>query len=253
MSTPEITVNGTSGAYEQPQRFGVDSTGPYCIRTWRGTASAIATQYNTCVASGALAEVQAGFGTHTVTARYPLTIGGAGGTETPIDTWEFFASAVEKDFMQADIAAIEAMNDADKYQLENLIANPPATPADVPAWNTTLGADLYTMYRAGVRSVLQNAPALRHTQTVSNQYTVAASLTNVGKILSTSTLVTAESLPSGVLFNMPIDVSTRSASSLVYAWFKHHPTVRAAARQKMQIEQEWVYGLWSTILYGAAL
>ena len=258
MSTPAITVNGTSGAYEQPQKFGVDSSGPYCLRTWRGTAAEIATQYNSCIASGALAEIEAGFGTHTVRARYAITIGG--GTEAPVDSWEFFASHVEKDVLETDLAAIEAISPANREKLKDYVANPPGlgvaahTAADFLDDGSGSRANAFSLYQlmlSGVKAVRVNAPLLRHTQSVSNVYTVKASLTNVGSILSTSTLATFESIPTSVLFNLPTDVSTRA--NMNYGWLKLHPTIRTAARQKMQIELEYEYGLWATLLYGSPI
>lgn len=251
MSTPEIVINGTSGAYEQPQKFGWDTAGPYIVRTWKGTAAAMATQYNACLFSGAICELTNGYGTQTLTARYSIPANGA--TETPVDSWEFFASQVEKDVLETDNATIAALNDADLKQIKYLIANPPATPAEVPAWNTTQGADLYALMESGVRAIRVNAPILRHTQTVSDVWTVRAALTNVGMILSTATLTTFESIPSSVLFNLPTDVSTRTSPALSYGWMKLHPTIRTAARQKMQIELEYEYGLWAELLYGAPL
>ena len=250
MSTPAIVINGTSGAYEQPQKFGVDSSGPYCIRTWKGTAAEIATQYNACLAFGALASIESGFGTHTCTARYALTPTGAGGGggEVPIDSWEFFASHVEKDVLEADVSAINAISADDKRTIRDAIMNP--TPGMSPALSGD-ALSLYLLMLTGVKAIRVNAPMLRHTQSVSFQYTVKAALTNVGKILSTSTLATFESIPTSVLFNMPTDTSTRDGLS--YGWYKMHPTIRVGAKQKMQIELEYEYGLWADLLYGSPL
>src|ERR1035438_6213345 len=112
MSTPAIVINGTSGAYEQPQKFGFDASGPYCIRTWKGTSAAIASLYYTCIADGGTVQYEGGFGTYNLTARFSIPSGGD--TEVPIDSWEFFASHVEKDVLETDNAAIAALTDADK-------------------------------------------------------------------------------------------------------------------------------------------
>ena len=248
MSTPAIVINGTSGAYEQPSRFGWDTSGPYCIRTWKGTASAISTQYDTCAAAGALVEVENGYGTSTLRARYAVTI--TGGTEAPVDAWEFFASHAEKDILEADLPAINALTNQEKSDIREAIANPAS---DI--WGDFSDEQLavYGLMVSGVKAVRVMAPVLRHTQTVSNIFTVKAALTDVGKILSSGTLATFESIPSSVLFNLPYDTSSRTAPALAYGWMKMHPTIRMAARQKMQIELEYEYGLWSTLLYGSPL
>jgi hypothetical protein len=93
---------------------------------------------------------------------------------------------------------------------------------------------------------------VRHTQTVSSNYTVKAALTNVGRIISTGSFISLEGVPSDILFNLPTFSSSR-APDLVYAWLKRFPIVRTGARQKVQIEQEWEYGLWPPLIYGSLL
>lgn len=245
-------INGLTGAHEQPVEFGRDTSGPYVIRRWRGTHAAIYSKYNECVLGGGVSSVKEGYGVHELTARFAIQQDtGDGTTETPINNWEFFASHVEKDILEADIPAIESLSANDKTKLRNLMQNPPATSADIPSFDSGNATTLYGLIRNGLRSIRVNAPALRHTQTVSNQYTVRAALTNVGKILSSSTLATVEAIPTSVLFNMPADSSNRAG--LAYGWMKLHPTVRVSAKQKLQIEQEWEYGLWPTIIYGTPL
>jgi hypothetical protein len=46
---------------------------------------------------------------------------------------------------------------------------------------------------------------------------------------------------------------TKLTTALAYGWLKMHPSVRVAAYQKNQMEQEWHYGLWSIYLYGNPL
>lgn len=267
MSTPSIVINGTSGAYEQPQSFGWDSMGPHCIRTWRGTAAAIATQYGICLTGGAQADIQKGLGTDTLTARYPLSVAGSNGTiDAPVDVWEFFSSHAEKDILEADLAVINGISDLNKQILRSLVQTPPSadgngTYAPDPDGGGYFDDDgsraaaesIYALMQSGVKAVRVMAPVMRHTQTVSNLYTVKAALTNVGKILSTTTLISFESIPTSVLFNLPTNTSTRTSPVLSYGWMKMYPTIRMAARMRMQIELEYEYGLWSNVLYGAPI
>jgi hypothetical protein len=98
---------------------------------------------------------------------------------------------------------------------------------------------------------------LRHTQTVNAQYAIKASLTNVGKVLSTATLQNDESIPNGLLFNLPAfslpPQYVETSGDLKYGWYKDFPTVRQIAGMKWNIEQEWQYGLYSVKLYGTPL
>ena len=248
ISAPPV-INGTSAAFEQPLRYGFGESGLYVVRTWQGTRAAIEAVRDSSAMFGAVYEVKQGIGVDTLEARYAAPTSGGGG-EAPVDSWEFHASVVEKDFLEADLATLNSLTAADRTQLLHLIVNPPATPAEVPAWDG-LGADLYGYVQNGLRSVRVNAPTLRHTQTVSSFWTVKAALTHVGKILSTGTLASFESIPGEVLFNLPTDVSKRT--NMAYGWYKFHPTVRVAAGQKMQIVLEYEYGLWATLLYNTPL
>lgn len=233
-------------------RYGWNSSGPYTVRTWQGTRAAIATQYATVLTTTAVAEVRQGIGCDTLEATYSEASSGGGNPATDItDNWEFSAGVVEKDLLEADISVINNLTAAELTALRHVITNPPQTPAEEPA----LGAganSVYLLIRNGVRSVRTNAPKLRHTLTVGSAYAVKASMAKVGLILTTTTLQNDEMLPGDILFSLP-SLTYGGTRALVYGWFKMHPTIRVAARQKTQIEQEWEYGLWSTVLYGSAV
>jgi hypothetical protein len=83
---------------------------------------------------------------------------------------------------------------------------------------------------------------------------VPASLTNVKRIITSANLVALEGIPNDVLFTIPFETFIPGPSKgdqyRAYGWLKKVPTIRAGARRKSSIEQEWVYGLYSTLLYG---
>jgi len=236
-------ILGTSGAYEGPKRYGFDDNGPYTVRTWGGTKSAIETQYSTCVTAGAVCEVQEGYGTYTLEARYSFD--GSGNSDPPIDDWEFFANAVEKDMLETDNTVVNAISDAYKRTIQNWV-DPDSEPILDAGGNAS---KLLALRMSGTRSVKFMQPMLRHTMTVSNDYTVKVALIGVGKIWTNAQMSSFESLPGSVLFNLPAPGA--KTGDFLYGWYKLHPTVRIAARQKIQIEQEFEYGLWSTLIYTA--
>jgi hypothetical protein len=80
---------------------------------------------------------------------------------------------------------------------------------------------------------------------------VGAALTNVGAILSTGSLIALEGVPGSLLVNLPIKISNRVAAA--YGWYKKFPTVRISAGHRIQLEQEWEYGLWSRLAYMGGL
>jgi hypothetical protein len=131
----------------------------------------------------------------------------------------------------------------------------------VPAATNPVGC--YTMLLLVLRgqtSFPVFAPSLRQTQTVTAQYAIRASLLNVGKLISSSSLPTIENIPNDLLFSLPSDPAPSQIEQfiqipgdLVYGWFKDYPTIRQVARLKWQIVQEWQYGLWPIAVFGNPL
>lgn len=170
------------------------------------------------------------------------------GVETPENTWEFFSNSVEIDLLDADVPAINALSDAEKRRIRDAVNSP--DPDNPP----TLSGDAETIYKlmlSGMKSFTVNVPTLRKSVVVSNRSQIRASLTNVGKIISTTTLRLQEEIPTSILFDLP-DLTT-SRTGFAYGWFKRHPTVQHSGLDRVTISQEWTYGLWPTIIYGDPL
>jgi hypothetical protein len=248
MSGPIIT--GVKGAYQQPQRLGFAESGEYAILTWEGTRNEVLANIPGITAMGGFWDFEDSFSGAKckLTGRFAAL---PGQQEIPIDTWEFFAGEAEKDILEADNAAVNGISDDEKRKIRDAIQNP--VPGQSPSLVNANAINLYLLMLSGVRSVRVVTPTLRHTQTVSNNWTIPASRANVGRIISTASMVSLEAIPSDILFGLPNFVSTRTG--LTYGWLKLDPTIRSAARQKTQIEQEWRYGLWATTppLYQAVL
>ena len=163
------------------------------------------------------------------------------------DVWELQPNVVEKDFLEADLSAINALTDTQIADVKKAGDDPTV---DITSYNSTQKTCV-RLLRAGVKSVRVFAPVLRHTITVARNYTVAATLTNCGSILSTSALQSNENVPGTLLFNLPTGSNpTRTDGlSLKYGWFKKYPSVTQVGQGRWQIVQEWEYGLWSNDLY----
>ncbi len=247
-------INGQRGAYFQPTEYGSDASGPFFIWRYEGTRAEIEQLIPGVAAAGGQWRVSQGYSgaRDILEARFSSQPGDTGG-ETAIDAWEFFANEVEKDLLQTDNAAVNAITADEKRKIKEAIENP--TPGKTPALTTPGAIDVYLLMLEGVSSLRVSAPVVRHTQTVSNNYAIKASLTNVGRLMSTLSFLALEGVPSTVLFNLPnFSVGTEKANlGLRYAWLKRFPVIRVGALQKMQIEQEWEYGLWATTLYGAVI
>jgi hypothetical protein len=236
-----VKINGKKGVFEQPIKYGLSDSGPYSIRTFHGTRQEIQALIPGLAFSASTYEVRDTFSGSKVELEVRSSLPPQGSPEVPINSWEFFAQEIEKDILEADNALVNAVSDDQKAAVRAALQDPSndALVTDITDPSATI---LYIMMLQGVKTARVLQPLVRHTATVSNAYTVPAALTNVGKILTTAQLGTLENFPSGLLFNLPSGISSRTG--LAYGWYKKFPTVRGAANQKIQIEQEWEYGLW---------
>jgi hypothetical protein len=125
--------------------------------------------------------------------------------------------------------------------------------------NAANALSVYQLMVQGVRSHPVDQPILRRTIVTSQRYAVAMALTNLRKIISTTSLLSLEQVPNDSLFYdpgsgqllLPQDVSANTA--LAYGWYKTFPTVQQIALLKWQVVQEWQYGLWATLVWGTPL
>lgn len=211
-------------------------------------ADAIARAQTLACESWTVAPIEGGC--YRLTAKIPKAAIGAGiggGINNPNiplnDIWELQPNMVEKDILDADIA-INNLTVAQKDAIKAAVA---ANSVGSLSGNSL---KYYKLLRAGVTSVRVFEPVLRHTLIVRADYRIAASLTNVGKILTTAQLQSFENVPGILLFNLPTGSKVRTdALDVDYGWLKKYPTVTQISGGKWQISQEWEYGLWSTDLY----
>ncbi len=243
-------VNGQKGAFPQPSHFGRSEAGAYTVKIWEGTLSEIYQIAVACEQSGGLWEITESFtgAKHKIEARFPIDFNT---TEAPVNGWELFGEEVEKDVLESNIADIDALSDKDKVILRALLdkGTDPAFPDERDEVTAGFARNLYDQIILGLKSKRQTVYHLRHTQTTSILYPINASLANVDRILSTGTLLASETIPS----SLPLAVGISNRAGMAFGWYKKFPTIREATGHRTQIEQEWEYGLWSTIVYGSIL
>lgn len=185
------------------------------------------------------------------------SIGDPGSAEQPALMWEYFANDAQIDLLEADNSGsngtinINGLSDSERKLLRNRING---QDVDAPVGASTTFNELYKLIDAGVRSFRINVPTLRVSKLVSGSYPVKASLSNVGRIITTDTLQIQESIPSTLLFNLPASYSvTKHGFTFVYAWYKTQPNVQQAGGNRWNVSQQWEYGLWPVKLFGTAL
>ena len=242
-------INGAKGVQIQPAKYGRTESGWYTELTWVGSRQAIQTIIPFCLQSQAIFHIEespSGASTKLI-ARFATAVasGGVGtsSAESPENNWQYFANVIEKAVLESDLAVVNALDAEDKQVIVTALANPGPFDPDL----TGDALSLYHLMRDGVTSIRTMQPILRHTQTVSQLWTIPASTANVGTVLTTDALLRIEQPPAGLLITLPTFASSRA--DLAYGWFKHFPSIRISALQKVQIEQEWEYGLWPPLLY----
>lgn len=116
---------------------------------------------------------------------------------------------------------------------------------------------LYLLMRAGVSAFPVEASIIKHSQLVSNLYAVQASFSNVGRIISSSSMYSIEGTPTSLLFGVPSTPSPsqfiEAAGDLQYGWRKSRPAVTRLALFKWRIVQNWQLGLFPTKIFGIVI
>jgi hypothetical protein len=127
----------------------------------------------------------------------------------------------------------------------------------LPAADGPSAYSLYCLLKAKVSEFPVEASVIRHTQLVSNQYTVQASFSNVKRIISSASMVSIEGVPTTLLFGVPNPQAPSQfievPGDLQYGWKKSRPGVTRLALFKWRIVQNWQLGLWPVKLFGSVL
>jgi hypothetical protein len=244
-------------AEEQPiERVWDKKTGFSLVRRWRGTEAVITSLYDSLISGSAYSNVSMTEGAvWEVRARADTDVDGNNDPapdNSAVDTWELTANRADSDILSSSIASVTGLNEADllllrdfvdgKKAFDDYISSSPAFVA--PASGDPVG--IYDLLKRGTKRIVSYAPVIRKTQTVANNYAIPSALTNVSKVWTTASFLAVESVPPSIGNNLP-------ASSVVgdfqYGWLKGFPAITDTVDGKVQLQQEWEWGLWSTVLY----
>ena len=170
---------------------------------------------------------------------------------TPLaEIWERDSMTTEKDLLQCDLNYFASILPYRKLLIQKAIDDKTELDASLTAQNEL---DLYALLAHGVKSIRVSSPVVRRTRITASSYTVKASDTNMGKILTTAQMTSFEGAPSTVLFNLPstgtVTVSGFTARS---GWYKKPAKVAQQGDGRWQIVQEYEYDIWSSDLYESA-
>lgn len=92
-------------------------------------------------------------------------------------------------------------------------------------------------------------PVLIKTRIASSAYSFDVSYANCGRIISSDFVANEAGLTGLLRFTLPDFVS--DDARFVYGWLKHYPSYGPVSANRYQFTQEYEYGKWATLLYGA--
>lgn len=176
--------------------------------------------------------------------------------------WELLSQPQEKSILESNevfvrmlpAVYLKAIKDAIKNQTGEL-----ALPYNPNIWegHTTAANALYNLIQHGYERYVFNQPILRRSVSPYINFPLQNFTSNVGNIYSTNTLKSVENIPANFAYVLPVDVDPDPADTddivLHWGWLKQYPSVMQVSNQRLQVNQDWVYGLYSHIVYGNAL
>jgi len=262
---PKINVgpDGPSAWLQAGLKYGVNDSGPFQSFSYRGTRAeveALAPQFN--VTGWTWTVTRETHGMATIEAQAGFN-GGQGYTGEEVENiWELDPNEVEKNLLESDFAAaisgqIGYISLENRATIKAALARPGDFITSSPAFTGATVGNAYSLYllmKNDVQSYPVEASVIRHTQVVSNRYTVKASFLNCNRIISTASMSSVEAVPGDLLYSLPGEPTAtqyiETVGDLVYGWRKVRPAVTRLSRFKWRITQNYQFGLWAVRLYG---
>lgn len=268
----------------QPHRWGRRSDGRFATQTY--VSMSPSEIYNMAAQAEALRlnyEVDERFGgSAAITIDYNFNFaGGVSGSPSATDeveeSWETTPTKNLKSILDvANDPLIMACTEPELNEMKRRLKS--NTILDDQYFDSTTGKLFRQAYDSGSSSVLFGDPAMQiykmlvdgsdqvevygwtlsHNKVVTGNYPTRASIANVGRIFSQSTLIATEGVPTAALFDLPADVDPAPVQigdlpiyqSFLYGWQKNAPSIREISNRKWSISQSWDYGLWLINKFG---
>lgn len=257
-----ILGNGTAVATELPARAGWSpQRGPYQIRTWQGPHSAIKVKAQWLQSMGysyELRESPSGLSTIEATTSDPSQNNDGPPYQNVVENWELRPNKVQKDILESHCAAVNALTEEDASKLRKYLDGNGNRDVS-PAFETAGATDLFRLITAGVKSWEIPQVVLVHTITVPLNYTVYFNYGYMNRIMSVNALMRWERLPFDYLLPMRaiaalfVPPTRLDGVSMVYGWKKGYPTLAMSSQGRRELQIDYEFGLWPTLLYGALI
>jgi hypothetical protein len=189
--------------------------------------------------------------------------GGSPTVENPIPVWTLSAAQSDKSLLDPLSQSVFTSEEIDK--IDTYLNNPQTTDN-----NSGVVRPTFTGGSVATKSLLLKllinkmtsriffAPELTVSRVISSSYTITAALTNVNRIISSSSLIAQEQIPSDLQNILPINTTFGGntvflSSELAYGWLKQFPKLELAGSSQRSLSQSWLWGLWPPVVYGAVI
>jgi hypothetical protein len=246
----EPIINGNPGPIFQPFNYDYDPKFGYNIRQpVRGTVNYIRGQSAQLAGFRIAHSVRDLGGGMAEIVSKDQTVPGDPNNETPIDGWQLLGNVVQKDIYQHP--SLLSADEDDIIDLKKAVE----TRNGLDAPSGTIFQKFFMLLLRGVTHFETVNYVLRHTQTVSNQYTKDILDEHVFKIYKRETLF-AECAK----FNVPLYgryvnkikaiPDPEEQEDYFWGWYKQPSTEVGTANNKIEITNDWILEQWSTVLYG---
>lgn len=218
--------------------------GLFVIRVWEGTRDAINGIVSTLSSDQTYTIDDSDSPLYRLTVRTPDDDTLTSSSEV-VNTWELLGNDIQKDLYEHPKSL--AVTESDLRKIRDAIANPGDTPP-------TLTGDADTLYKLllkGTNAYVVSQYVLRKTQTVSSRFQTLVAFANIEKIHTTAQVISAEAVPSTLIFSISQIPIPASQTGYQWGWLKKTPTVSQLGT-KFQITQEYWLEQWSTYIYDLA-
>lgn len=171
-------------------------------------------------------------------------------TESPVDGWQLLGSSIDKSIYEHP--TILAAEDDDVIALRDSIEEKDGL---------LCPESLFEFWQLAMRDVLHYRTVnyvLRHTQTVSNQYTKDIPDENVYRIYKTQTLLNyCSGFPVPLYPRLKNKIGSipvpNAQTDYAVGWLRQPSSETPLANNRIEVTNDWVLEQWSTVIYGAAL
>jgi hypothetical protein len=179
-------------------------------------------------------------------------LGLASGTvEIPVDKWQIQTEWAQVDIRRSPKLLAKAGGDKailnKAFDLAKKAIEDPTTEAPIFAYDAAVS--IYNLLTHGADSYEVKRCVLTRVRTISPSYAQQIVIDATEKIFTTATLVNQFGVPAAIAARLPANppgVITDSA----WAWKERKQTSEfTLALGKVEEQSDWVFGLWSTVLY----